>query len=459
MGPLREATDPDAPGRSADRADLRDLAGLADLEWAASGAMALTGAPDGPPALAPGRPTLAMRGALAALRAVAARLRPGCERALADLDAPALLGERAALAGLARGGTVAPGGRARLVRGADGWLAVNLARPDDVDLLPAWLEAPLGADPWQALQRVARSRRVGALVARGRAMGMPVAPCAAPPRHAPAWCRGTALRTPRPPDEGAMPRVLDLSSLWAGPLATSLLERLGARVVKVESVSRPDGARAGSPDFFDLLNAGKASIAVELGAPEGRDRLRSLLGWADIVVESARPRALTQLGFDAAAWVTAAPGRTWLSITGYGRALPWGHWVAFGDDAAAAAGWCRAPEPGAPPRYCGDALADPLTGIHAAAAALADFRRGGGRLLDLSLRDVAAAVLASTATVESGRGSADVARVEPDGSGWLVVCGTRAAPVRPPRARTVAARAARLGRDDGWDPSREAAPC
>jgi crotonobetainyl-CoA:carnitine CoA-transferase CaiB-like acyl-CoA transferase len=113
--------------------------------------------------------------------------------------------------------------------------------------------------------------------------------------------------------------VVDLSTLWAGPLASHLMQLGGARVVKVESTSRPDGARRGPARFFDLLHAGKESVALDFTSPTGRRALVSLVARADIVLESARPRAMHQLGIDPAALVRARPGLTWISITGYGR--------------------------------------------------------------------------------------------------------------------------------------------
>ena len=181
--------------------------------------------------------------------------------------------------------------------------------------------------------------------------------------------------------------VVDLSALWAGPLCTHLLSLAGARVIKVESEIRPDGARGGNPDFFDLLNGGKQSVAFDLSSNNGRGQLLSLLSQADIVVEGSRPRALAQMGIDARALVEKVPGLCWLTITGYGRAEPMANWVAFGDDAAVAAGVAEATA--VPPLFCGDALADPLAGIHAAIAAMAFWQGGGGVLIDIALRDVA----------------------------------------------------------------------
>src|SRR5207253_5303213 len=90
--------------------------------------------------------------------------------------------------------------------------------------------------------------------------------------------------------------VADLSSLWAGPLCAHLLQLAGARVVKVESLHRPDGARSGPAAFFDLLHGGQEAVAIDFRHADGRASLRRLVEAADVVVEGSRPRALEQLG-------------------------------------------------------------------------------------------------------------------------------------------------------------------
>jgi crotonobetainyl-CoA:carnitine CoA-transferase CaiB-like acyl-CoA transferase len=183
--------------------------------------------------------------------------------------------------------------------------------------------------------------------------------------------------------------VVDLSSLWAGPLCGHLLVLAGARVVKLESLERPDGSRRGPAAFFDLLNAGKRSVAIPFGDPS----FVRLLGAADLVVDSARPRVWANAGIDPAA-VVAGRDATWLSITGYGRTGPWRDRSAFGDDAAVAAGAATlVGDPDGPPMFCADAYADPVTGIHAAVAALAAIVGGGSRVVDVGLRDVVAHLL------------------------------------------------------------------
>ena len=108
------------------------------VAWARSGAMALTGRPDaaplGPPADLVDGLTAIAQGFAGATARVGRRV---------EVDPLALLTERAALAGLARGGRTSCGGGTRLLATRDGWLALSLARGADVELLPAWL----GLDP------------------------------------------------------------------------------------------------------------------------------------------------------------------------------------------------------------------------------------------------------------------------------------------------------------------------
>jgi len=410
------------------------------LAWAASGAMALTGPADGPPVVAPGDLAGCARGAIEALAILAGdRWRGG------SIDGAALLGERAALLGLGRRGTIAPGGACRLLPAADGWIAINLPRDDDLASIPAWVGGTVRGDPWDFVaERVAR-RAARPLVARARLLGLAAAEALPPRRRPRRWCRVERCAPPVSRRRCDTPLVIDLSSLWAGPLATSLLGCAGAHVIKVESVHRPDGARRGAPAFYDLLNAGKESVALDLRSAADRARLRALITASDVVVESARPRALAQLGIDARELVASVPGLTWVGITGYGRTGRGANWIAFGDDAAVAAGLARATGDVAStntPLFCADAVADPLTGMHAAVAALESWQNGGGCVVDVALREVVG---------HAGSGSlADDARVEvrraPAGTWEVVADGERQA-VASPRARTACGVARPLGAD------------
>jgi crotonobetainyl-CoA:carnitine CoA-transferase CaiB-like acyl-CoA transferase len=185
------------------------------------------------------------------------------------------------------------------------------------------------------------------------------------------------------------PLVVDLSSLWAGPLCGHLLTQAGARVIKVESLGRPDAARFGPQAFFDRLHADQEMVQLDFSTTQGRAQLSRLIARADVVIEASRPRALEQLGVDLTAVFAARPGVTWVSLTAYGRKGPWRNRVGFGDDAAAAGGLVEWDDAGGPV-FVGDALADPIAGLMAAAGAFAAMAAGGGLLVDVALREAAA---------------------------------------------------------------------
>ena len=240
-----------------------------------------------------------------------------------------------------------------------------------------------GEDPWSAVQSWLSGRPVAEAAARAQLLGLPAAVIATSP--APVTRPAVAVRLGGPArGRGARPVVIDLSALWAGPLCAHLLGPAGARIIKVESRDRPDGARRGAGGFYDLLNAGHESVALDFGTPAGRRALAGLIARADVVLEGSRPRALRQLGLDAAEAIAA--GTVWVAISAYGRDQA-GR-VGFGDDVAAAAGLVV--DDGDGPYPVGDAIADPLAGATAAAAATVALRAGRGCLLDVSMRDVAA---------------------------------------------------------------------
>jgi crotonobetainyl-CoA:carnitine CoA-transferase CaiB-like acyl-CoA transferase len=372
--------------------------------WARSGAMELSGRPGGPPLLAPADLAGAMSGALSALAILAScgARRGLCGDSLAALDAPALLGERAALLGLTRRGSTSAGGRCRLLRAADGYVAMNLARESDRELLLVSLEiAGRPGDEeetWGLVESAVRARRRAALAAGAQLLGVPVAALPGTGdgdeqlearrsfRRQIGSSSFASLETRPVAPRSGTPFVIDLSSLWAGPLAASLLIAAGCRVVKVESSNRPDTTREVSPVWYDLLHGGKESVVLDFSRPGA---LRALVAAADVVIESSRPRALEQLG------VRPAPDQVWVSITGYGRNGPWRDRVAFGDDAAVAGGLVVHDSDRGEPLFCADAVADPLAGLHAAVACVAAIVAGCGGIVDVAMRDVVRFVLAT----------------------------------------------------------------
>jgi CoA-transferase family III len=340
----------------------------ATVRWGGSGLACLTGLPDGPP-------DFSRAHALARAEQVAAAVG---HRMGIPVDAADLLAGRAGLLGLTRGGRVSAGGATRLLAARDGWCAITLSRPDDVAAVPALLQADgVPTDPWPALQRWATTHSVAAITERAGLLDLPAAAlgeaAAALPR-----IRRIGSRTSTRALAGLL--VADLSSMWAGPLCGRLLARAGATVVKVESPRRPDGTRGGNRAFFDWINGEKRSYCLDFDGQA--DELRELLAVADVVIEGSRPAALARrrLGPD---HVAPRAGRIWLRITGHDEPRP-----AFGDDAAVAGGLVGSAVGG--PVFCGDAIADPLTGLEAALAVTESLGRGGGELIHVSMAAVAA---------------------------------------------------------------------
>ena len=385
-------------------------------DWARSGIIALTGHVGGPPLVPPGRATT-----------VAAEL---ADRFAAvtgvQVDGAGILAERAGFTGHRRNGQVSVGGACRLLPTADGWAAVSCARPDDPALLGALTCQDVGEDPWPAVTRWLRQHTGGELAERAGLLGVAAAPVAS---------RAVPPVLALPPPQQARPlaglRVADFSSLWAGPLCAHLLGLAGARVVKVETPWRPDGARCGNAAFYRLLHAGHRSVIMDPRTAGGRKAMAALVAAAGIVIESSRPRALARFGLDADA--AAAAGTTWVSITAYGRASDR---IGFGDDVAAGSGLVARDAAGLP-LFCGDAIADPITGL--AAAVLAACAPADGALLDVSMSDVAAATLPPGDEVRPSQ------TARHDGNRWVVDTLGGPVPVAEPRPRQATGTAARLG--------------
>jgi hypothetical protein len=309
------------------------------------------------------------------------------------IDADVIIAGRAVLLGQTPRGRVSAGGATYLMPSRDGWCALTLSRPDDIDAVPALLGVDtLSDDLWPAIHRWVSERDSDDVAERGRLLGLPVAALGEthvePPR-----VRTYGATTSARGASGLL--VADLSAMWAGPLCGQLLARAGAAVVKVESAARPDGARSGPAAFFDWMNCEKLSYLVDFDDPAG---LRDLLSAADVVIESSRPAALARRGL-APTDVTRRDGRVWVRITGHGTEQDRGNWVAFGDDAAVSGGLVGGSE--SAPTFCGDAIADPLTGLEAAVAVAQSLRRGGGELIELSMSAVAATYAALPRTGET----------------------------------------------------------
>lgn len=281
-------------------------------------------------------------------------------------------------------------GHTRLVPARDGWVAATLSRPDDIELVAAlvggerFLTDPAAA--WDAVTAWCRVTDCASIVARATMLGLAFA-AHAEPQDPTRDVDGLRVVThdvdaPAVTDLSDV-RVVDLSALWAGPLCSALLAEAGAHVVKVESRSRPDGARFGSPDLFVELDTNKEHVVLDFGDEADRHTLCAMISEADVVIEASRPRALAQLG-------VVVPGdrsRVWVSITAHGYTGAAGHRIGFGDDTAVAGGLVVALDDG--PGFCADAVADPLTGLTTAVVTLELLAQGGRYHVDAAMSAIA----------------------------------------------------------------------
>lgn len=178
-------------------------------------------------------------------------------------------------------------------------------------------------------------------------------------------------------------RVADFTAFWAGPFATQFLGALGADVVKVEGVRRPDGMRfsAGRPPTWDqwwewgpvflCSNNNKRGISIELGTDAGRAAALKLIAASDLVIENFSPRVMENFDLQWDAVSAANPHAVMVRMPAFGLDGPWRDRVGFAQTMEQATGmaWITGHAQGPPviPR----GVCDPIAGLHAAFAAVA----------------------------------------------------------------------------------------
>ena len=184
-------------------------------------------------------------------------------------------------------------------------------------------------------------------------------------------------------------RVVDLSHVIAGPLASFYLAQLGAEVIKVE---KPQGGEVmRSQAGFTALNAGKRSLAVDIRTQEGADAVRGLAGSADIFIENFRPGVVKRHGLDYERIRTIKPAIVYCSISGYGQQGEWSGRGAYDHVVQALTGMMMQAggKPGDPPLKVGFPVIDVAVGMLSALAIVAALRRrdreGSGQYIDASM--------------------------------------------------------------------------
>ncbi|NGO73663.1 CaiB/BaiF CoA transferase family protein, partial [Streptomyces boncukensis] len=191
-------------------------------------------------------------------------------------------------------------------------------------------------------------------------------------------------------------RVLDLATLFAGPLATTLLGDFGAEVIKVEHPRRPDPSRGHGPSkdgvglWWKLLGRNKRTLTLDLSTPGGREVLLRLAAEADVVVENFRPGTLEKWGLGWDELSAANPRLVLARVTGFGQRGPYAHRPGFGTLAEAMSGFAAVTgEPDGPPTLPPFGLADSIAALSTAYAVMtaltARDRTGRGQVVDMAI--------------------------------------------------------------------------
>ncbi|MFE0383554.1 CaiB/BaiF CoA transferase family protein [Streptomyces bungoensis] len=199
-------------------------------------------------------------------------------------------------------------------------------------------------------------------------------------------------------------RVLDLATLFAGPLAATLLGDFGAEVIKVEHPHRPDPSRGHGPAkdgvglWWKVLGRNKRAITLDLSRPGGRATLLRLAAAADVVIENFRPGTLERWDLGWPELSAANPRLVLTRVTAFGQFGPYAHRPGFGTLAEAMSGFAALTgEPDGPPTLPPFGLADSVTALATAYAVLtalaARERTGAGQVVDMAIIEPMLAVL------------------------------------------------------------------
>ncbi|WP_019147441.1 CaiB/BaiF CoA transferase family protein [Timonella senegalensis] len=194
--------------------------------------------------------------------------------------------------------------------------------------------------------------------------------------------------------------VLDVSTLFAGPMAAMHLGDAGARVIKVEHTLRPDPSRGhgaakdGHNLWWKTLGRNKETIQIDLHSPEGQEVLKALVAKADVLIENFRPDTLEKwgIGYDVLAAVN--PGLVMARITGFGQVGPYRRRPGFGTLAEAMSGFAASTgEPDGPPTLPPFGLADGIASLASAYAIMTALHardvpgpnQGKGQMIDMAI--------------------------------------------------------------------------
>jgi crotonobetainyl-CoA:carnitine CoA-transferase CaiB-like acyl-CoA transferase len=191
-------------------------------------------------------------------------------------------------------------------------------------------------------------------------------------------------------------RVIDLATLFAGPLAATMLGDFGAEVIKVEHPTKPDPSRGHGPSkdgvglWWKLLGRNKRTLTLNLSTPGGRDTLLLLAATSDVIIENFRPGTLERWGLGWPELSAVNPRLVLARVTGFGQFGPYARRPGFGTLAEAMSGFAAITgEPDAPPVLPPFGLADSIAGLATAYAVMtalaARDRTGEGQTVDMAI--------------------------------------------------------------------------
>ena len=209
-------------------------------------------------------------------------------------------------------------------------------------------------------------------------------------------------------------RVLDVSTLFAGPLAATMLGDFGAEVIKVEHpkgdpVRYHGASKDGVGLWGKVVGRNKRGITLYLGSPEGQEVFRRLVASADVVVENFRPGTLERWGLGYEELSRINPGLVLVRVTGFGQFGPYSGRPGFGTLAEAMSGFAAITgEPDGPPTLPPFGLADGISALAAAFAAMTALRAreatGRGQVVDLAIIEPILTLLGPQPTVYDALG-------------------------------------------------------
>ncbi|HLI91635.1 MAG TPA: CoA transferase [Ktedonobacteraceae bacterium] len=204
-------------------------------------------------------------------------------------------------------------------------------------------------------------------------------------------------------------KVIDLATLFAGPLAATMLGDFGAEVLKIEhprgDPSRLHGpAKQGVGLWWKVLARNKKAITLYLGTPRGQEIFRQLVKDADVVIENFRPGTLERWGLGYEQLSEINPRLVLARVTGFGQFGPYSHRPGFGTLAEAMSGFASITgDPEGPPTLPPFGLADGIAALAAAYAILVALRAremtGRGQVIDLAIIEPILTILGAQPTI------------------------------------------------------------